>query len=258
MEIERSIKIETVDIQISDRIHVDHYTATCQEITPKGALFLLDQYLDESMAMNWRNTNSGGYTESDLRKALQSEEVLNIFKDIRGRMIPFENGDLLRIPFAGEMYGNDLPSWCERDDHEQWPLMKDVHNRISSRCGAHESGWLQNKTTGPSTDFCMVSDGYGNLDGWYASHAIGVRPVFQIVCESITEDGDEKRNKYKRLIDRLAELDDLNRKIGRLRFYLNENMDDIDSDAMNVMLAQFSAMAIYRNKLQFRIENGWY
>lgn len=34
---------------------------------------------------------------------LQSDEVLNIFAGIRDYMVPFDSGDLLRIPFYGEM-----------------------------------------------------------------------------------------------------------------------------------------------------------
>ena len=70
MKVERLAEVETTDIQIGDKIHVDHYTATCQAITPKGALFLMDQYLDDLMPMNKKNTNKGGYEESDLRRAL--------------------------------------------------------------------------------------------------------------------------------------------------------------------------------------------
>lgn len=39
MKIERMMETETAYIQIGDRIHVDHYTATCQKITPNGAIF---------------------------------------------------------------------------------------------------------------------------------------------------------------------------------------------------------------------------
>jgi hypothetical protein len=178
MKIERMTEIETSIIEVGDRIHVRHYTATCQEITPKGALFLLDQYLNEAFPMNRSNTNKGGYPKSDLRKALQSDEVLNIFADIRDYMVPFENGDLLRIPFAGELF-DKLPSWCEPDGHEQWPLMKDAHNRTASRCGDYERGWLQNKNKTSSTDFCLVYyDGCVNC--WYASLVVGVRPAFLI------------------------------------------------------------------------------
>ena len=85
MKIERMVEIETNDIQIGDRIHVGKYTATCQEIMPKGALFLLDQYICGS---------------GDLQNVMQSEWVLNIFKDIREHMVPFDNGDLLKAPFG--------------------------------------------------------------------------------------------------------------------------------------------------------------
>ena len=80
MKIERLTEIETPDIQIGDQIRVGHYTATCQTVTPKGAIFLLDQYLDEAYPMNRKNTNHGGYDNSDLRKYLQSDTVLSDFE----------------------------------------------------------------------------------------------------------------------------------------------------------------------------------
>ena len=182
MIVMRRVKIEVNRPKIGDRIRVGHYTATCQESTPKGALFLLDQYLDRAYPMNRRNTNKGGYPESDLRKALQSDEVLNIFADIRNYMVPFDNGDLLRIPFAGEIFGDKLPDWCEPDGHEQWPLMTDAHNRTASRCGDPEWGWLANAVRDTSPNFCYVSS-YGLARRWDASAVFGVRPVFLIAEE---------------------------------------------------------------------------
>lgn len=155
MKVERPAEVETTDIQIGDKIHVDHYTATCQETTPNGVLFLMDQYLDDLMPMNKKNTNKGGYAKSDLRRALQSVDVLKLFSGIREWMVPFDNGDLLRIPFAGELFGDKLPSWAEPDDHEQWPLMWDRRNRLASRCGECEEGWLQNKDKTSSTFFAL-------------------------------------------------------------------------------------------------------
>jgi len=179
MKVKRTIELETNDIQIGDQIHVSHYTATCQEVTSIAAIFLLDQYLDKPMVMNVVDSNSGGYPESDLRKALQSDEVLNIFADIRDYMVPFDNGDLLRIPFASELF-DKLPSWCEPDGHKQWPLMEDRCNRLASRQGKYEWGWLQNKVKTSSTEFCFIDA--GGSDGWHsvASVALGVRPVFKI------------------------------------------------------------------------------
>ena len=178
MRIERITEVETADIKIGDRVYVDHYTATCQTVTPKGALFLLDQYLDEPTVMNVDNTNQGGYKKSDLRKALQSEWVLGIFAGIRDYMVPFDNGDLLRIPFVGEMFDKP-PKWCEPDDHKQWPLMQDRRNRLASRCGEYEWGWINNKRKSSATSFCYVSSG-GYANSWNASYVFGVRPVFQI------------------------------------------------------------------------------
>jgi hypothetical protein len=164
MIVMRRVKIEVNRPKIGDRISVGHYTATCQKLTPKGALFLLDQYLDRAFQMNWNDTNEGGYEKSYLRKALQSDEVLNIFSDIRDYMVPFDNGDLLRIPFAGEMFGDEVPQWIESDSNEQWPLMKDAHNRIASRCGDPEWGWLANTSRDTSPAFCSVT-AYGAANG---------------------------------------------------------------------------------------------
>ena len=190
MIVMRRVKIEVNRPKIGDRIRVGHYTATCQEITPKGALFFLDQYLDKAFPMNWNDTNEGGYEKSYLRKALQSDEVLNIFSDIRDYMVPFDNGDLLRIPFAGELF-NKLPSWCKPDGHEQWPLMQDRRNRLASRRGNYDWGWIDNKVKSSSTDFCNVSaDGYAAL--WSASAVFGVRPAFLIACETIADEGKDE------------------------------------------------------------------
>jgi hypothetical protein len=181
MKVERMSEIETNDIRIGDQIHVSNYTATCQTVTQNRALFLLDQYLDNPMEMNAVDTNNGGYPESDLRKALRSDEVLNIFANIRDYMVPFDNGDLLRIPFAGELFDR-LPSWCEPDGHAQWLLMQDRRNRLASRCGECECGWINNKDKSSSTSFCFVAYN-GGAGSWDASDAIGVRLVFQILIK---------------------------------------------------------------------------
>ena len=85
MKVERMVEIETNDIRIGDRIHVGNYTATCQDVTSKATLFLLDQYIRGM---------------GDLQEALRSEEVLNIFKGISNNVVPFDNGYLLKTPFS--------------------------------------------------------------------------------------------------------------------------------------------------------------
>lgn len=187
MKVKRATEVETMCPKIGDQISVDHYTATCQTVTPKGAIFMLDQYLDKAYPMNRRNTNMGGYAESDLRETLRSKEILDIFKGIRDYMVPFDNGDLLRLPFAGELFGDKPSEWCEPDGHEQWTLMRDRRNRLASRDGESEWGRIQNKDITSWAGFCAVSRD-GDIDAWSATRVLGVRPVFQIAA-----DGGDKR-----------------------------------------------------------------
>lgn len=75
------------EFKVGDQIEVGKYTATCQKITRKGALFLLDQYLDTAYQMNREYTNAGGYEASDLRKELQkrrSSEYLQLYSEYHG------------------------------------------------------------------------------------------------------------------------------------------------------------------------------
>ena len=180
IEVIRKASTKSLEIMVGDQIHVNRYTATCQKITQAGALFLLDQYLDQAYPMNAEDSNRGGYEASDLRKTLQSEEVLKIFAEYRDRMQPFDNGDLLRTPFFGEIFGKEDANYFEPDDCEQWPLMKDRKNRIAFRDNSWEWGWLQNKRKGSAAYFCVVNyNGYAN--NWSASNSFGVRPAFLIV-----------------------------------------------------------------------------
>ena len=95
------------------------------------------------------------------------------------RMVPFDNGDLLRIPFFGEIFGQEDAEYFEPDGCEQWELMKDRKNRIAFRQNCWEWGWLQNKWKGSAADFALVT-GHGNANSNNASHSYGVRPAFLI------------------------------------------------------------------------------
>ena len=165
------------DCRIGDQIQVGKYTATCQKVTDDAAVFLLDQYLDN---MNPTNTNGGGYKVSELRRTLQVVAANDEnFASIRERMRPFDNGELLRIPTVGEMFGYD--DFYEMDDAEQWELMKDRRNRIADREGEeYEWGWLQNKVRNFAAYFSAVGT-YGYALSVGASNDLGVRPVFQLV-----------------------------------------------------------------------------
>lgn len=165
----------TEDLQYGDRIVIDKYTATCQKVNDGIAVFCMDQYLDETMPMDPR-----GYETSDLRKRINSEEVLSLFpEEIRFNMIPFENGDLVRIPYAEEMFDLEEIIGVIEDyfTEEQWFLMKDRRNRICLRVNHYEWGWLVNRAY--EGDISYI-DSIGDFDyGKYYDHN-GVRLVFQL------------------------------------------------------------------------------
>lgn len=178
--------VEPGGFKIGDQIHVGkRYTATCQKVGKNGAIFMFDQYLDESMVMNHQETNKGGYKASDLRKFLQWLAMTSMFNEIREMMVPFKKtGDLLRIPTAEEIFGQE-------EAHEyfetlslkkQWPLMKDRHNRLAFRGEDQdkECGWLQNKCSNSDDGFTAV-DPEGDVDYETASAVFGVRVVFRLL-----------------------------------------------------------------------------
>lgn len=168
------------EYQIGDQIFIGKYTATCQKVEDAGAIFLLDQYLDKPYRMNKKDTNRGGYEASNLRAELNKDFMTDHeFDAIRANLVPFENGDLVRIPTVGEFFGAD--DFYDMDDAEQWELMKKRPNRIADREGeAYEWGWLQNTVHMSAALFAYVATGGRATDhGASASH--GVRPVFMLI-----------------------------------------------------------------------------
>lgn len=179
MNVMRKQKIEANAVKVGDQIQVGKYTATCQKVADGKVIFLLDQYLDKSYPMNNRCTNEGGYDASDLRKEFKNILLERNFDGIRDLLVPFANGDLMRIPTVGEMFGYD--DHYEMDDAKQWELMKDRRNRIAIREGdEYEWGWLQNKVKNSAAYFALVG-WHGTSDYHGAANSRGVRPVFQLV-----------------------------------------------------------------------------
>ena len=171
--------------QVGDQIPIGKYTATCQKVTDRSFIFLLDQYLDKPYRMNEEWINKSDYEGSDLHKNLVSDFALDKeFDSIRSYLVPFKNGDIVRIPTVAEFFGHDDSSiniWFEMDDAEQWDLMKISSNRIAQRKGdEYEWGWLQNKVKGSAANFAYVSTN-GSATDCAASLSLGVRPVFILV-----------------------------------------------------------------------------
>jgi hypothetical protein len=146
-----------------------------------GMVFLFVDCLADEYPMNENGGKKGGYQQSDLRWKLNAEILDRFPADLRERMIPFENKDLLRLPTEKEMFGENPYGKAEPDSVKQFEPMKDRRNRIAyqGKGGDLEWYWLQNETEGSGTGFAIVSgNGYANSTA--ASNSLGVRPAFKI------------------------------------------------------------------------------
>lgn len=175
--------------QIGDQIKVGNYSATCQCVKEDGAIFAMDQYLNETKSMyclfsesamsNSSNYNMMNYDASDLRINLTKFQSNLMWNEIRPFMTSCYSEDLLRIPFAEELFGLAYRE-IKRGDKKQWPLMTMPKNRIATKGseGGLIAGWLCNKIK-YNNSYAAV-DTYGNLFSVPADVPMGIRVVFKI------------------------------------------------------------------------------
>ena len=171
------------NIEVGDQIEIPleglgTFTATIHKVTDDKVLFIFDDYVAQR-PMNNKNTNKGGYDESDLKDWIDVELFNKFPREFRKRM------SNLTLPTVGQMFGWD-DEWdrdnFERDDDEQLPLMKIRRNRVAYYKNEISWGWLRNATKKnvSSTRFALVYDtGHANCHG--ASPSLGVRPEFWLV-----------------------------------------------------------------------------
>lgn len=179
----RKQETETKEVLLGDQILVSlsgfgDFTATAHKITDKGVLFIFDDYV-VSKPMNEKNTNEGGFDESDLKKWIDSALLEAFPSELKDRITE------LSIPTVGELFGHD-DEWdnehFEPDDDEQLPLMKERRNRISYLKNEWEWGWLRNATKKEvSSAFFAVVSLDGAAGSYFAPGSLGVRPEFWLV-----------------------------------------------------------------------------
>lgn len=183
MEVVRKIKLKKAeklnpgDIISFELTDGEKVRARAVKREKNGMLFCMVDCLKQEEQMNSRDTNEGGYEASDLRKKLNSDILDRFPAEIRDRMKPMENGDMLRIPTESEIFGKN--EFGDSDNTEQWPCMKRVRNRIALQ-GDNASidfYWLQNRGSVTDSFFCLVNLS-GNTYADRASYYTGVRPVF--------------------------------------------------------------------------------
>lgn len=146
-----------------------------------GMIFCFVDCLAKEYSMNEQNTNEGGWDASDLRKKLNGEVLDRFPRKIRKLLLPFENGDLLRLPTEKEIFGSNPCGEDESKSVSQWKPMKQRKNRIASQGlnGGWEWYWLQNRAQNSAASFAYADD-YGSCYCGYASKGAGVRPVAKI------------------------------------------------------------------------------
>lgn len=180
------------NIHVGDRMKLsilNILTATCQEVHDGMAVFCMDQYLGRIMPVL-----EGSYETSELRKEINSKSILSLFPvDIQSNLVPFENGDLVRIPYAEELFGQkDITRFdiCHNKYINRWPLMKDRRNRI---CFINENipswGWLMDKVD--ENHFAIVNK-LGDMSKCITNEAGGIRLVFQVKIPVIKREDEVK------------------------------------------------------------------
>lgn len=187
MKLFRTNEIETNEYKIGDVISFnltdgEEVEAMAVKQEQDGMLFCFVDCLKKAYRMNRKDTNEGGYFASDLRDILNGEILDRFPAELRSRLLPLENGDLLRLPSEREIFGENSYGAEESDKVEQWECMKDRRNRIAFQGSKTETEgwyWLQNEAYGSDADFVRVSY-YGYAYFRNASYSRGVRPAFKI------------------------------------------------------------------------------
>ena len=185
MKCVRSTEIITDTYQLGDIISFKLKTGEPMEAMAvkkeeDGMIFCSVDCLEKEYPLQKNGDYSDGYEKSDLRKKLRSI-VKDFPSDLVESMVPFDNGDYLRIPTEKEIFGKNEYGVPENDTVEQFEPMKQRRNRIAFQGlnGPWEWYWLQNRAVYSASGACGVSGG-GGAGSLSASYGLGVRPLFKI------------------------------------------------------------------------------
>lgn len=175
MRVYRKITEENVEaFRIGDVINFtlttgEEVEAMAMREEKDGMLFVTADCLEEERSMNEENITKGGYEKSALRKVLNSEIYDTFPEDIKEKMVPFANGDFLRLLTEDEVFGD-----------ERLEPMNNRRNRIADRgAGSDEAEWWWLQDVYSAASFALVSYSGSALCS-AASRAFGVRPAFKI------------------------------------------------------------------------------
>lgn len=198
MKVKRTVKMDVDTFKVGDVIKFkltdgEKVQAMAVQQENDGMLFCLVDCLADEYSMNDTNINEGGYEGSDLREKLNTEIIARFPADIKAMMVPFGNGDYLRLPTEKEIFGENYYGEYESPYVQQWKPMKQRRNRIAfqGKNGDWEWYWLQNKCRYSADAFADVADN-GSVDYSDASYSFCVRPAFKIDLLKGVENNDFK------------------------------------------------------------------
>ena len=145
-----------------------------------GMLFCSSNCLPERIAMS-ESGECDSYEESEVREYLRGDIFWMLPENIKESLVPFENGDFLRIPTEKEIFGKNEYGEEESEGVTQWEPMKRVMNRVAGNAGEEFTiwYWLKNKSKKHSSAFAGASSNGDALSSG-SSNTLGVRPVFKI------------------------------------------------------------------------------
>ena len=189
MELYRMSKVKNVGTErtmaeVGDRMHFtldggEEAEAIAIERKENGMLFIFTDCLKDEFRLH-KPGKYTGWEDCELREKLNGEILERFPEDVLRLLMPFGNGDLLRIPTEKEIFGENEYGEKESKDVKQFEIMKDRRNRIAFqgfRTGAWEWYWLQNRGVHSAAWAALVA-GNGGANWGNASDVLGVRPLF--------------------------------------------------------------------------------
>lgn len=143
-----------------------------------GTIFLFSDLLDNVERMHSDDVEDIYYADTELRSWLNQTFVKQFPAEIVKEMLPFENGDFIRLPTEREILGENVYGELETESIQQWELMENSMIR-----GVYSWYWLQTKAVDRKNEFCCItSSGNSNAANFYLK--CGVRPVFKLKNQS--------------------------------------------------------------------------
>ena len=184
MYVFRRTSIEVTDkYMVGDQtvIHLEgmgDFFVTAQRVYPNGNTLF---FFDDCVCRKPMNTEKAckNFFKTTLGKWLNTELIEKFPEEIRAQMVDVDEGRALRLPYYGELFGQDEYSkYFLPDERKQLPLMETRRNRV---CSAPDSEycwyWCMNARKDSAANFCNCDydgvAGTGNASGSY-----GVRPAF--------------------------------------------------------------------------------